>query len=91
MIQVTAYDPVQDIVTLDILGQVTQATPPSGLYTQSDWMSWLASVIQPVVDSMIKGAAYDPMKLVQLGDLSAVSGILTSAETAAITQLFPGK
>lgn len=91
MIQVVNYDPIQNIVTIDVMGMQpqTQATPPSGLWTQQDWLTWLASVVQPVVDSLIKGASYDPMQLSKLGDLTNMTGVLTSAETAALNQLFP--
>lgn len=89
MIQVTSYDPIQNIVTIDIQGTITQATPPPKLFTQSDWVTWLASVIQPVVDSLIQQNTFDPKTLVQMGDLSTVSGILTDSEVAALKSIFP--
>lgn len=91
MIQVIAWDPVGRVITIDINGSKpqTQAVAPPELLTQEDWMAWLESVVQPVVDAMIKEAAYDPNKLIQLGDLSTIPGMLTQAETDGLTKLFP--
>jgi len=93
IIQVISYDPKNNIITIVITingvpNPPCQATPPSNLYSQSDWNTWLATVIQPLVDAIIIGKAYDPNQLVQIPDLSQIPGILTPAEIAAIQSLF---
>lgn len=88
-IKVTGWDPAQRIISLDIYGQLTQATAPVDLYTQDQWTAFLATIVQPVIDALIQSRAYDPNQLIQLGDMA--SSLLTDSEIAALAILFPPK
>lgn len=91
MIKVTAWEPIDRIVTIDIQGSITQATAPAELFTEADWMHWLSAVIQPVVDDIIRARTYDPNQLLQIGDLSTSTDVLTQSEIDKLAVLFPAK
>jgi hypothetical protein len=87
-VTVTAWDPAARIVTLDIYGQKTQADVDPSVVTQSDWMAFLATVAQPVVDSLIKQNTFDPNTLVQAAT-DITQQVLTPAELSSLAAIFP--
>lgn len=89
MVKVTAWDPAQRIISLDIEGQLTQADVPADVITEEQWTAFLITVVQPVVDSLIQARIYDPNLLIQAGDMS--QSLLTAEELDALARMGLGK
>lgn len=91
MIQVKEWDPEKRIMTIEVNGQLTQSTAPADLFTESDWMAWLASVVQPLADDIIKSKEFDPKGFLEMDDLSANEKILKPEQIDKLAALDPKK
>ena len=70
MIKVMEWNREERIITLKIEDILNQATVPPEVIIESQWIDFLKSIAQPIVDQLILQNIYDPLRLIAIDDLS---------------------